>query len=129
MDMIEEHGIAEFDALRQAHDVYRTGTAQDPPLPAERSGPPERVERALKGLRAGAVVDDMRTFTARQANRCFCELAFGIHDHMIGARGFGNRHLASRGNTADDMAAPQLDDLGEKQTETAGRRVNQRDIP
>jgi hypothetical protein len=47
MDMVEEHRIADLDALRQAHDVERSRSSEDGAEPAECARPAQRVERPL----------------------------------------------------------------------------------
>jgi hypothetical protein len=52
----------------------------------------------------------------------FGETTLGIDDHMIGTGLLGHGDLLLRRDAPDDMAAPQLDDLGQQQTEPTRRR-------
>jgi hypothetical protein len=72
-DMVEEHRIADLDALRQAHDVERSRSSKDRAIPAERARPAQHVERSLKGRRPGAVIDDMHAFATGQTQRLLGE--------------------------------------------------------
>src|SRR5258705_7991849 len=93
VDVVEEGRIANLDALRQAHDVERSGTAKHRSIPAEGAGAPKRVKRSLESLGTGAVIDDIHAFTAGKALDLVGKLPFGIYDDVFGARLFGDRHL------------------------------------
>src|SRR6266446_9608540 len=108
MDMVEEHPVANLDALPQAHDVERSWSSEDRAIPAERARPAQHVERSLKGRRPGAVIDDMHAFATGQTLGLLGEPALGIDNHMISAGFLGHGELLLRGDTPDDMTASQL---------------------
>ena len=126
VDMVEEGRVADLDALRQAHDVERPGTAEDGPIPAEDARPAQHVERPLKGLGARAVINDMHAFPAGQ--RLLGEPTLAIDDHMIGAGLLGDGDLHLRRDAPDDMAAAQLDNLSQQQAEPTRRRVDEGEL-
>jgi hypothetical protein len=63
----------------------------------------------------------MHAFPSGQPERLFGETTLGIDDHMIGTGLLGHGDLLLRRDAPYDMAAPQLDDLGQQQTEPTRR--------
>jgi hypothetical protein len=70
----------------------------------------------------------MHALAVCQAERLLGEVALGVDDHVIGAGLLRRGHLLVRRHPSDDVATPQLDDLGQQQTESARRRVNEGDV-
>src|SRR5260370_35806330 len=106
MDMVEEHPVANLDALPQAHDVERSWSSEDRAIPAERARPAQHVERSLKGRRPGAVIDDMHAFATGQTQRLLGEPPLGLDCNMAGARLVGRSDLLLQRDAPDDMTAP-----------------------
>ena len=98
--------IADLDALRQAHDVERPGSAEDGAVPAERARPAQHVERPLEGRRPGAVIDDVHALAMGQPQRLLGESALGIDDHVVGARLLSRGDLVLRRDASDDRGRP-----------------------
>jgi hypothetical protein len=70
----------------------------------------------------------MHAFPAGHPERLLSEPPLGIDDHMVGAGLLGDGDLLLRRDAPDDMAAPQLDNLGQQQAEPARRRVDEGDV-
>lgn len=97
------------------------------PYQQKGAGAAQGVERSLKGLRAGTVVDDVDAFTG-QANDFLGESPLGVYDHMVCSGLSCHGDLVSGRDAADHVPASQLDDLGEQQSDASRRRMDQRDV-
>ena len=98
--------------------------------PYQQNVPERRSEssRALEGLGAGTVIDNINAFPAGQVEDVLCELSLGIDDNVIGASLLCDRDLVLRRDASDHASAPQLYDLGQQKADPAGRRMNEGDV-
>jgi hypothetical protein len=85
VDVIEEGRVAEFDALRQAHDVERSWPAEHWTVPTEGAGPAKGGEGPLERFWPGSVINDIDAISTGQVDDLVGKITFRIDDHMIGA--------------------------------------------
>ncbi len=99
------------------------------PVEHHRPAPPEAAEAVPEGRPADPVVDDVHPPPLGHVLHRLGEVLLGVDDHVVGAVAAHQLGLLLGAAGGDDLRAEVPADLCQQVADTAGRRVDQRDLP
>ena len=126
-DEVRQRGARHVERAlhRELHGVDRGDLAGGRAEADEQATARERVDRALVGRAADAVVDDRHAGPVGDLPDPGRDVLAGVDDGVLAAVRHGDGGLRVRGDAADDLDAEQARPLREEQADPAGRGVQQ----